>query len=111
MYPRASKAGLPVPKPSDTDSVQTYQSTGNDYYRTWQLSRHGGQATLPPPYIDHRHSQQYPEHIYESPKFERKTVCSTGYGHDGEAPTDYYELDPESVEAGYSSCSTRQHRV
>ena len=79
----------------------------NDYYRTWQL-RHGGsgyatggQSQNMAPNLARIHSlparsystgggQKYNyepvEHIYESPKFERREI-------------QYYELDPSSVQA------------
>ena len=92
--------------------------TQNDYYRTWQL-RHGSQpragyGPLPPvpsnqtmsrthsmpvgrePRLANRDDYAFEpvEHIYESPKFERREL-------------QYYELDPSSVQEDSTHITSR----
>ena len=86
-------------------SLDQYPSQENDYFRTWQLQRHaqpGGVMVTPSSHGLHMsypaaHAQTLPhemtgtkytfqpvEHIYESPKFERRDLH-------------YHELDPGAV--------------
>ena len=98
----------------DTDSLKTYQSMGNDYYRTWQLQRHLSSDLGPPPYCEQARlaaggKVPYVEHIYESPKFDRRDETMAHHGRDitaysgsrthqsDDVPTEYYELEPESL--------------
>ncbi len=108
--PKVQRPGYPPAQgvSKTADSGEYYQSTENDYYRTWQMQRHlqaMGQRTLsspralpkqlpPPPYNTNAHSasgssssdsyqrnQQYgSEHIYESPKFDRKAFPDPAQG-------------------------------
>ena len=88
------------------------------FFRTWQL-RHGGAGiqpgvhgytghipTPPPPPsypADHsNYNARYVEHVYESPKFERKSVESNLNGEDI-SQAKYYELDPQ-----LGTCSAHQ---
>ncbi len=96
--PRVESRGVPAPP------GEAYLPNENDYYRTWQLQRHG-----PVQGSQHESSSSYPlapssphsivgdnngskymfnqvEHIYESPKFERRDM-------------QYYELDPSAVQS------------
>ena len=99
------------------------------YFRTWQL-RHGGagiqpgvhgyvgQIPPPPPppsYPDtSNYNARYVEHVYESPKFERKSVDSCLNGDDI-SHTKYYELDPQlggcSTHPGRSNTVSNQPQV
>ena len=87
-------------------SLDQYPTQENDYFRTWQLQRHaqpGGVMVTPASHGLHMaypagHAQTLPhestagtkytfqpvEHIYESPKFERRDLH-------------YHELDPGAV--------------
>ena len=116
-----------------SEHLESYQSTENDYYRTWQMQKHGQipvspalrgggamQGQLPTgqdqqmsvqyygPSMEDRtgtgtgfatynsdNKSRYSEHIYESPKFERKEFVPPGYKTDA-LPTEYFELDPDS---------------
>ena len=91
-------------RPTTVSTLDQYPSQENDYYRTWQMQRHAlsgpGGVIMPgshgfhPPYPGHaqtlphdtsgpgtKYTFQPVEHIYESPKFERRDIK-------------YYELDP-----------------
>ena len=104
-------------KTMSTGSDGCSASTENDYYRTWQLQRHppGGRPACGVPHTSaHGHfgaMDRHPvvEHIYESPKFERKEMALTcvppgdcgNNNMDGStvrAHTQYFELDPEEVQ-------------
>ncbi|ELU12151.1 hypothetical protein CAPTEDRAFT_204696 [Capitella teleta] len=100
------------PKTMSTGSDGYSGSTENDYYRTWQLQRHpaGGRPPCSLPQTSaHGHitdHHEVVEHIYESPKFDRKEMGliqmnETGNNNsDPLAPrghTQYFELDPEEV--------------
>ena len=110
-----------------------YNAAGeNNYYRTWQLQRHGGvkegrDLPIPPPPYHHQvstHSSngadpRYVEHIYESPKFERRqfpeepgaTGAGGGIG-DFNPSQQYFELDPEAVSKhGEASTSANSNRT
>lgn len=90
-------------------------SPENDYYRTWQLQRHpaGGRPPCSLPHTSaHGHMaslDRHPvvEHIYESPKFDRKEMALVPYNESGNnnsdvapprGPTQYFELDPEEIQ-------------
>ncbi|KAK2187904.1 hypothetical protein NP493_151g04008 [Ridgeia piscesae] len=92
--------------PSNLDS---YTSSENDYYRTWQLQRHGpGGArvvAVPPPHVPYDSVDRttcMSEHIYESPKFDRRepTISRSGAGSRSDPlALQYYELDPQSIQS------------
>ena len=91
-----------------TDQYQSATSSENDYYRTWQLQRHavprpvGPPRGVPPSYSDQLGRGRYVEHIYESPKFDRR---DTGYddeslpvgASDRTGPSEYFELDVHAI--------------
>ena len=111
----------PVPVPESGYGSENKQSdpypymSENDYYRTWQMQRHlvpnkgtgSGTAAHPvsrqqhlPPSYDTMDSSSHrgTDHIYESPKFERRGM-SVDNGNDLVTPAQYYELDPHTNEA------------
>ena len=77
----------------------------NTYYRTWQLQHRGcnrapsGVNAAPPPPYDPvtlvgggtNQNARYSEHIYESPKFERREMAP--HGTEEPSSVKYYELD------------------
>ena len=72
-------------------------SRDHNYFRTWELPRQlprrpemTHEMLNGPPDIDHEYEAgYYADHIYESPKFERRELVP-------DESTKYYELDPEA---------------
>ena len=97
-------SGTKRPPPSDA-----YPCQENDYFRTWQLQRHHsvGRGSSMPPLSPLSSSydtmetgkRRTVEHIYESPKFERKER-PVGEESEQGSNVQYYELDPEAVGNG-----------
>jgi len=100
------------PPAEPADQYQSATSSENDYYRTWQLQRHALPRTaapprgIPPSYSDQLGASgrgRYVEHIYESPKFDRRDTrygddCSPGAA-DRTVPSEYFELDVHAINA------------
>ena len=103
-----SRSYAPTDAEKERGSLEVYNPGENNYYRTWQLQQRAGKQTTiqgselpPPPYhpvstsSDGRDSR-YVEHVYESPKFDRRDM--TGTSGSGEiAHAQYFELDPDAV--------------
>ncbi len=119
------REGCPSPYSAKPLSSIDYSSSENDYYRTWQLQRHpaGGRQVLAHGEYPGREvailcpahaagsmpyhgveSQQRTDHIYESPKFDRRDFSrdipyegTSDLGRGGRS-TPYNELEPELPE-------------
>ena len=92
-------------------SYDPYGSAGeNNYYRTWEMQRHGlkegRDLPIPPPPYHHTSAAssngdgtnpRYAEHIYESPKFERRQLSDEQHSCEFGPTQQYFELDPEVV--------------
>lgn len=100
------------------NSLDPYNTSENNYYRTWQLQQRAHKQSIqgtelpPPPYNpvsasnDVRDSR-YVEHVYESPKFDRRDVSASESGDLTHAQ--YFELDPEAEDETYTLGRNRNH--
>ena len=106
-------------------SYDPYGSAGeNNYYRTWEMQRHGMKdgrdLPIPPPPYPHHPSltsssgdgvnPRYVEHIYESPKFERRQFSEEQPNVEFSPTQQYFELDPEVVTSKPGEASTSSNR-
>ena len=103
-------------------SYDPYGSAGeNNYYRTWEMQRHGMKdgrdiPVPPPPYPSSVPTNgdginpRYVEHIYESPKFERRQFSDEQPGGEFGPTQQYFELDPEVVSSKAGEASTSSTR-
>ena len=110
-----------------------YETNENNYYRTWQLQqrahhqqqqqqqlqhqqqRASKQGELPPPPyhpISTSSSEQcrYVDHVYESPKFDRRDFPGSCSSEGGYGSQQYYELDPDVVDSQIQQQPIPHHR-
>ncbi len=93
-----------------TKAYDPYNAAENNYYRTWEIQRRSGKdqrdIPIPPPPYQTRGSDgsltsdprfRHVDHIYESPKFERRDFNPEENIVQGEFTpgTQYFELDPD----------------
>ncbi len=94
---------------SHDPNVDPYGCNENNYFRTWQLPQRTGRSAKntdlpPPPYNASQNSNdpryRHVEHVYESPKFDRREIPQSSSGDLTNGSAQYFELDPDAVTNG-----------
>ena len=104
------------------DQMDPYGTNENNYFRTWQLPQRSGRSIKnselpPPPYVpastlsggSDSSRYRHVEHVYESPKFDRREMAQSGSGDLTTGSAQYFELDPEAANMGQRSLPRSGH--